>query len=996
MNRLFFIGIWVFLSLIGEVRAIQIYTATAAEKETSSMKGFFDGIVFIIQNIINVLAFILIAWISLKIIRLGYEILMSGRLMYMKVTLPRADSKLDKERETKKDFKEKVGIMTVFYKSVHNLTQSSAFDTITNFIFRHAKISLELMYHDGMVHFYAIGYKEHISLITQQITSNYPDAEVKLIAKKDFPEIKPLGFTMQAASIGKVTDDVFPLKTYKYFEDDPLSTFTNNFWSLKKTDVATIQLVMKPLGQSWNRKAKKAAGMVAKGEYKKWLKSGIFLGTLKAIVFPISWLLYRFVKNEPDPSGSNAPWASSGDSYKIFNQAETESHKMVGESAGQPGFQSSIRILVSSDTGSSARSALQNLVAATSIFTDEYNNQLGNPQLIEDTLRFIFSPLRYFAYQYRLIGILQNVSCFSCDELSTLYHFPDINYNKSPIIAWLEYKMLSPPPNLIFPKEPLIMKDYKRDGNGNIYTIDGSLLQVDKNKNLLRNADKNLVLLDGSIIEVSKEGENIGRSLDEGKTPIQIDEHRKLQGFPLYKDGVLMGWNEYRNNKQPIYFAKKDRGRHHYIIGKSGWGKSVFIGYLARQDLWNNEWLCVIDPHGDLVEDIVAFTPKERAKDMIIFDPADYERPMGLNMLDLISTDLNLRTIEKDRAALDATSIFIKMYGDEVFGPRIQHYFRNGCLTLMDDEEEWGTLIDVPRLFVDEAFMKYKTSKIKNVMVKAFWDHEYAQTGDREKQEMIPFFSAKFGPFITNATMRNIIGQTKSAFNIRKVMDEQKVLMVNLSKGKIGDLNAQLLGLIMVSKINMAAMSRADMPEDQRKDFFLYVDEFQNFATDTFGEILSEARKYRLALIMAHQFIAQIGGSWDKQGKGGKPSIKDAVFGNAGTIMSFKVGAEDAEYLEKEYAPVLSQQDIIGIANFTTYCKLNIDNATTRPFDLKTIWDNTYKNAEVSKIIKEYSRKMYGRKKEYVDMEIEARMGIVREEEISPNSSATDLSSPTS
>ena len=163
--------------------------------------------------------------------------------------------------------------------------------------------------------------------------------------------------------------------------------------------------------------------------------------------------------------------------------------------------------------------------------------------------------------------------------------------------------------------------------------------------------------------------------------------------------------------------------------------------------------------------------------------------------------------------------------------------------------------------------MKYKTSKIKNVMVKSFWDHEYAQTGDREKQEMIPFFSAKFGPFITNTTMRNIIGQTKSAFNLREVMDNQKVLMVNLSKGKIGDLNAQLLGLIMVSKINMAAMSRADMPEDQRKNFFLYVDEFQNFATDTFGEILSEARKYRLALIMAHQFIAQIGGSGDKQGK---------------------------------------------------------------------------------------------------------------------------------
>lgn len=282
---------------------------------------------------------------------------------------------------------------------------------------------------------------------------------------------------------------------------------------------------------------------------------------------------------------------------------------------------------------------------------------------------------------------------------------------------------------------------------------------------------------------------------------------------------------------------------------------------MARQDLWCGDGLCVIDPHGDLVEDIIAYTPKSRAKDMIIFDPGDWERPMGMNILEVISEDSTLRAMEKDRAALDATAIFIKIFGDEVFGPRIQHYFRNGALTLMEDDEEGGTLIDVPRLFVDDTFMKYKVSKVKNPVVKAFWEHEYASTGDREKQEMIPYFSAKFGPFITNTIIRNIIGQTKSAFNFRRVMDDQKVLMVNLSKGTIGDLNAQLLGLIMVSKINMAAMSRANIPESERKDFFLYVDEFQNFATDTFGEILSEARKYRLALIMAHQFIAQIGGS---------------------------------------------------------------------------------------------------------------------------------------
>lgn len=405
----------------------------------------------------------------------------------------------------------------------------------------------------------------------------------------------------------------------------------------------------------------------------------------------------------------------------------------------------------------------------------------------------------------------------------------------------------------------------------------------------------------------------------------------------------------------------------------------MLIGYLARQDLWNGEGIGVIDPHGDLIEDILSFTPKDRAKDMVIFDPADYERPMGMNMLEVISTDPDLRAIEKDRAALDATAIFIKIFDEEIFGPRIQHYFRNGALTLMDDEEDGGTLIDVPRLFVDEAFMKYKVSKVQNPVVRAFWEHEYAQTGDREKQEMIPYFSAKFGPFITNTTIRNIIGQPKSAFNIREIMDNRRCLLVNLSKGKIGELNAQLLGLIFVSKVNMAAMSRADMPEKDRKDFYFYVDEFQNFATDTFGDILSEARKYRLSLIMAHQFIAQIGGA-HKSAKGDKPSIKDAVFGNVGTMMSFKVGAEDAEYLEKEYAPTLSQQDIIGIANFTTYCKLNIDNASTRPFDIKTIWDNFYRNDRAAKIIKEYSRKMYARKKQYVDMEIEARLGINKDE----------------
>ncbi len=433
------------------------------------------------------------------------------------------------------------------------------------------------------------------------------------------------------------------------------------------------------------------------------------------------------------------------------------------------------------------------------------------------------------------------------------------------------------------------------------------------------------------------------------------------------KDGVLLGYNVYRGSKVDVRFARKDRRRHHYIIGQTGTGKSAYISFMARQDIANGDGVCVVDPHGDLIEDILQYVPKERAKDVIVFNPADMERPMGLNLLEAKTAE------QQDMASSQATEIFIKIFGDEIFGPRIQHYFRNACLTLMEDPDEGATLIDVPRMFTDDEFMRYKVAKVKNPVVKSFWDNEYANTGDRERQEMIPYFSSKFGPFITNAIMRNTIGQAKSAFNFREVMDGQKILLINLSKGKLGTLNTQLLGLVIVAQIQMAAMGRVDTAEEDRKDFYLYVDEFQNFATDTFCSILSEARKYRLGLIMAHQYINQLVvtkyGSTSSQ-------IRDAVFGNVGTLQSFKVGAEDAEYLAKEYAPVLTEQDIIGISNYKAYIKLNIRNATSRPFSLETIWDTTGASAKVRDIVKKYSSMKYGRKRLFVEQEISARIGI--------------------
>lgn len=901
------------------------------QQETTSDTSFLENINDIFFYI---LIWFILFWVIILLIKLArvlFEVTWSKKLVYMKVTLPKADSKLDKEKETKKDFKEKIWMMSMYYKAIHKLSDAWLKDTVTDFFFDHSKVSLELAYENWELSFYIVTYEWYVNVVTQHITSIYNDAEVRIIEKeKEYIKIKPVWYTLRAASLWKDNDDVFPIRSFKYLEDDPLNNFTNVFSSLDKEDKAVYQIILKPVWSSWNKKAKNAAWLVAKWEYKK--KSHIpFLDFFwNPIVALVQWT-DSMVKD------SNAPGASSWDSYKIFNQAETEAHKIMWESAGQPWFRTSIRILVSSKSPKKAEDGAHAVIAASSIFTDEYNNSLDNPQFYEDFLYFIFTPIRYFAFNHKLIWFFQNVSIFSADELSTLYHFPDINYNKSPIINWLDYKKLAPPHNLKFPKTPCILEEKIK-----IWT-----------KEIIDEITWERKIVDDFEIK-------------------QV--HRHLGWFPVYKDGVLMWFNEYRNKKTPIYFDKKDRGRHHYIIWKSWGWKSVFIGYLARQDMRNGDGLCVIDPHWDLVEDVLAFTPKERARDTVVFDPADDEYPMWLNMLEVISEDPDARKREMDRAAMDATEIFIKIFWDEIFGPRIQHYFRNGCLTLMEDIEDGWTLIDVPRLFVDDAFMKYKTSKVKNPVVKSFWEHEYANTWDREKQEMIPYFSSKFWPFITNTTIRNIIGQPKSAFNIRDIMDSRKALLVNLSKWKIWALNAQLLWLIFVSKVNMAAMSRADMPEHERKDFFMYVDEFQNFATETFGEILSEARKYRLALIMAHQFIAQIGWSWAK--KWDKPSIKDAVFWNAWTIMSFKVWAEDAEYLEKEYAPLLSQQDIIGIANFTTYVKLNIDNATTRPFDMKTLWDNNYKNIEAAKIIKEYSRKKYGRKKKYVDMEIEARLWI--------------------
>jgi hypothetical protein len=437
----------------------------------------------------------------------------------------------------------------------------------------------------------------------------------------------------------------------------------------------------------------------------------------------------------------------------------------------------------------------------------------------------------------------------------------------------------------------------------------------------------------------------------------------------IAKEGLYIGENVFRGESKPIYVKNEDRFRHFYVIGQTGTGKSSILQVMARQDLKNKRWIAVLDPHGDLAKDLLPFIPRERADDLVYFDPGDLSRPMGLNLLEANSED------EKQMVVADATNIMIKLFGGEIFGPRIQDYFRNGCLTLMDCPTG-GAITDLIRLFTDENFQRERRTTLKNPIVRTWWDHTYAKMGDREKGEIIPYFAAKFGQFITNTLMRNIVGQTKSAFDIADIMNNEKILFASLSKGVLGDLNSNLLGLILVSKVQIAAMKRQQMATADRKDFFLYIDEFQNYVTDSIESILSEARKYRLGLVIAHQYLGQLQKS-DALTKSNL-NLKDAIFGNVGTMMTYKIGPEDAEMMGKQFAPVYSDQDFVNMDKFKAAIKLSVDGQPTPGFSLNVPlpwlekWDPVIGNA-----LKELSRLKYGREREFVEKEIIYRIGSV-------------------
>ncbi|HAZ28483.1 MAG TPA: hypothetical protein DCY48_01765 [Candidatus Magasanikbacteria bacterium] len=425
----------------------------------------------------------------------------------------------------------------------------------------------------------------------------------------------------------------------------------------------------------------------------------------------------------------------------------------------------------------------------------------------------------------------------------------------------------------------------------------------------------------------------------------------------LPKEGLLLGCINYRGTKTDVRLKLNDRRRHLYIIGKSGSGKSVTIANLAIQDIHAGHGVCIVDPHGDLVEETLRHIPKHRADDVIVFNPSDMERPIGLNMLEARNED------EKDFAVQEMISIFYKLFPPEMIGPMFEHNMRNVMLTLMSDIHDPGTVIDIPRMFTDDQYVKVYLKKLKDPIVRAFWEKEMAQTSDFHKSEMLGYLISKVGRFVENEMMRNIMGQQRSGFNFRDIMDTQKILLVNLAKGRVGEMNAKLLGLIVVAKLQMAAMGRAELLEEERKDFFLYIDEFQNFITDSISIILSEARKYKLDLIIAHQYMGQL--TDDK----GKATVRDSVLGNVGTMMIGRIGPEDADILAKEFAPTFGSYDLLNTPQYSFYTKMLIDNEASRPF-LMGAYPPKQGNQPLANAIKQLSRLKYGRDRTIVEAEI--------------------------
>jgi len=722
----------------------------------------------------------------------------------------------------------KIDAAEQMFSSIAALRKSGSME----FMYEQPRISFEIVGLPGDIRFYIWTPNKFRDFIEKQVNGAYPDAEIVPVndpSAKQKPgniigseyKIFSKNGKVAFASLVQKGSSYTPIKTFKDMPIDPLSSITSVLAKMNEGEGAAIQIVVRPSGESWKKKGRE------------------YISSTK--------------KNEANPETAK---------YK----SDAKELEAIEGSIGKPGFDTTIRLVVCSDTKDSAEAHLNNIVSAFGQFSAQ-NSFTKSSVFLKGWFMHDFI--------YRYAPLFDRSSLHNSEELATIFHFP----NKSvltPGIHWLTSKRAPAPSN-------------------------------------------------------------------------------------LPTSGLHLGRSSFRGLSRQVYIDREDRRRHMYIIGKTGTGKSEFLKHMIMQDINAGEGLAVVDPHGDLVEDILHQIPPKRAEEVILFDPSDLERPMGFNMLDANSEQ------QKHFVANSVIGLMYKLFDPNktgIIGPRFEHAVRNAMLTVM--YEPGSTFIEVVRVLTDQSYVQDLLPKVQDPIIRRYWTDQIAQTSDFHKSEVMDYIVSKFGRFVTNKMIRNIIGQSQSAFDFRKVMDEKKILLINLSKGKIGEENASFLGLVLVPKILVAAMSRQDMDMSKRSDFFLYVDEFQNFATPDFAQILSEARKYRLNLCVANQFIGQM----DEE-------IKNAIFGNVGTIASFRVGVNDASYLQREFQPTFNETDLLNIDRFNAYMRTIVNSEPVPPFSLDTTKDmareKELSNPRVAELVRELSRLKYGKNVNTIEAEISER-----------------------
>ena len=777
-------------------------------------------------------------------------------MVTLRVSLPKESQHQDNEQRQKgsEAIKEDIAAAELFFSTIAGLKKSAEGLRWAE------RFSFEIVNQHKLIDFYIAVPVRWKQFIIEQLHAQYPTAQAEeLSGGYQFFSSKNVE---SGAFIVPTRLGIFPLRTFRKMEGDPLNALTNALSRLGEQDAASIQYIVHPAAHTWNTKASKVARELQQG---KKLHDAMKKANETILHVVGRQLISIFT----------APFSKKKQEEKERQQAyklspmEEEMVKGLEEKASRAMFEVTIRVVVSTPQPVRSSDLLRAIVSAFGQYNvHKYGNTLHgvSPRNQQHLLR---------GFLYRMADHRRAI--LDTEELASLFHLP-LATTETPNIHWLGARKTAPPNNM--PQE-----------------------------------------------------------------------------------GIILGRSLYRGSEVLVRIKRDDRRRHVYMIGKSGSGKSFLLANMARQDILNGDGVCIIDPHGDLVEDILQSVPRSRADDVIFFDPADAARPMGLNLMEYDPKYPEQKTFVIN----EMINIFDKLYDlRQTGGPMFEQYMRNAMLLVMEDVESGSTLMEISKVLADPQFRAYKLSKCNNPVVKDFWTKEAEKAGgEAALANMVPYITSKLTQFVANDMMRPIIGQQESAFKFREIMDQKKILFINLSKGRLGDTNAYLIGLVVVGKILMAALSRTDMPQDKRSDFYLYIDEFQNFITDSIAIILSEARKYRLDLTIAHQYMGQLV-------KNNDTKIRDAVLGNVGTMMTFRIGPEDSEIFAKEFAPVVTEHDVLNVEKYSAYCKLLIDNEASRAFNMYT-FPLEKGDHELAAMLKELSRLRYGRDRELVEEELRER-----------------------